>query len=122
MPTYNFSIRVSDCSGSLTVSCFGEIGQTILGINARKFFEMHEDIAAVKDLTMNQLHQNQLCLVVRAKASMHDGNDSVRYTAVRATKHSYKQANESLLAQLKGYAQMPDMAGGAAEAEDVAFF
>ena len=34
VPTYNFSIRVSDCSGTLMVSCFGEIGETILGINA----------------------------------------------------------------------------------------
>ena len=57
VPTYNFSIRVSDCSGSLTVGCFGEIGETILGINAQQFFAMHEDIFAVKDLTMNRLHQ-----------------------------------------------------------------
>lgn len=35
VPTYNFSIRVSDCSGSLMLGCFGEIGETILGMNAR---------------------------------------------------------------------------------------
>lgn len=34
-PTYNFSVRVSDCSGSIILSCFGEIGETILGMNAR---------------------------------------------------------------------------------------
>ena len=42
-PTYNFSVKISDCSGSIALSCFGEIGETILGINARKFFEIHED-------------------------------------------------------------------------------
>ena len=56
IPTYNFSFRVSDCSGSLVLSCFGEIGETILGMNATEFQAMHEDAAAVKDLTMNQLH------------------------------------------------------------------
>ena len=56
VPTYNFTIRVSDCSGSAMLSCFGEIGETILGINAREFFAMHEDAQAVKDLTMNRLH------------------------------------------------------------------
>ena len=56
IPTYNFSFRVSDCSGSLVLSCFGEIGETILGINASEFQAMHEDSQAVKDLTMNRLH------------------------------------------------------------------
>lgn len=56
MPTYNFSIRVSDCSGTIMLGCFGEVGETVLGINAREFFQMHEDTFAVKDLTMNRLH------------------------------------------------------------------
>lgn len=56
VPTFNFSIKVSDCSGSLMLSCFGEIGETILGINAKEFFAMHEDTVEVKDLTMNLLH------------------------------------------------------------------
>ena len=66
-PTYNFSIRVSDCSGTLIVSCFGDIGDAILGKTAREFHQMHEDVAAVKELTMNVLHTRQLALVVRAK-------------------------------------------------------
>ena len=56
VPTYNFSFRVSDCSGSLMLSCFGEMGETILGISAREFRAMEENSAAVKDLTMNRLH------------------------------------------------------------------
>lgn len=27
VPTYNFSIRISDCSGTAMLSCFGEIGE-----------------------------------------------------------------------------------------------
>jgi len=110
-PTYNFSIRVSDCSGSIILSCFGEIGDTILGMNAREFYKMHEDTAAVKDLTMNLLNQRQLALVVRGKIDEGRGysadGPTVRYTAVRAAAHSFKTANENLLAQLTGYSAMP---------------
>ena len=96
VPTYNFTIRVSDCSGSLMLSCFGEIGETILGINAREFFAMHEDSFAVKDLTMNRLHQTPLAMVVRARVDTERFNESgpsVRYTAVRAAQHSFADAN-----------------------------
>jgi len=34
VPTYNFSVRVSDCSGTIIVSCFGDIGDKILGMSA----------------------------------------------------------------------------------------
>lgn len=87
VPTYNFSIRVSDCSGSVVVGCFGEVGESILGITAKAFFAMHEDIHAVKDLTMNLLHQTPMTLVVRGKVDTErysDSGPSVRYTAVRA--------------------------------------
>ena len=102
VPTYNFSVRISDCSGTIMLSVFGEIGETLLGLNAREFFALHEDAAAVKDLAMNQLHQSQLALVVRAKVDNDRGfsadGPSVRFTAVRAAPHSYKEANTSLLA------------------------
>ena len=128
IPTYNFSIRVSDCSGTLILSCFGDIGDSILGINAREFHQMHEDVAAVKELTMNVLHTRQLALVVRGKLDEGRGGfsaegPSVRYTAVRAATHSFQSANESLLAQLKAYEAMPET-GAAEEMADVggAFF
>ena len=57
VPTYNFTIRISDCSGTLMLGCFGEIGEKILGISAREFYSFHEDTAKVKDPTMNVLHQ-----------------------------------------------------------------
>ena len=69
-------------------------------MNASEFQAMHEDSAAVKDLTMNRLHQKPMTLVVRAKIDqdrISDNGPSVRYTAVRATTHSYKDANEHLL-------------------------
>lgn len=59
----------------------------------------------MKDLTMNQLHQQPLQLVVRAKidlerAGYSENGPTVRYTAVRSAPYSLKQANEGLLAQL----------------------
>lgn len=66
VPTYNFSVRISDCSGTITLSCFGEIGQSILGINAKEFFAMHENIQAVKDLAFEKLNQTPMMMVIRA--------------------------------------------------------
>lgn len=122
VPTYNFSIRISDCSGSVLLSCFGEIGETILGINANEFFAMHEDTFAVKDLTMNRLHQQPMTMVVRAKIDLDrqmsmDG-PTVRYTAVRAANHSFQEANQNLIDLLKAYGEEPDMA----QQEEVNFF
>ena len=34
VPTYNFSVQVSDSSGALWVNCFGETGDAILGMTA----------------------------------------------------------------------------------------
>jgi len=39
-PTYNFSIKFSDLSGNVFLSCFGETGDKILGIHAAKFYEI----------------------------------------------------------------------------------
>lgn len=97
VPTYNFSIKVSDCSGSISIGCFGEIGETVLGINCQQFFAIHEDAHAVKELTLNRLHENPMTLVIRAKADFNAGEQVVRYTAVRAVEHSYQNANENLL-------------------------
>ena len=106
VPTYNFSVRISDCSGSLSLSVFGEQGQGLLGISAKEFFAMHEDIAAVKELAMNRLNQVPMCLVVRAKVDQggySENGPSIRYTLVRMGEHSYKSANQSLLQQLTAY-------------------
>ena len=91
------------------LSCFGEVGETVLGINAQEFFQMHEDTNAVKDLAMNRLHQTPMQLVVRAKVDLDRGftenGPSVRYQAIRVGQHSFADANESLLTKLKAYGQ-----------------
>ena len=55
-----------------------------------------------------------MSFVVRAKIDydrMSDNGPSVRYTAVRAANHSFKDANEHLLSLLNAYkAQHPDLA------------
>lgn len=125
VPTYNFSIRVSDCSGQVMLGCFGEVGETVLGINAREFFQIHEDTAAVKDLTMNRLHEAAMTLVVRAKVDnerFSENGPSVRYQAIRVAKHSYADANENLLMMLKAYGEMPAKFSDSQQDEGVSFF
>ncbi len=58
---------------------------------------MHEDAHAVKELTMNRLHEKPMSLVIRAKIDSNGGEQVVRYTAVRAFEHSYKNASANLL-------------------------
>ena len=127
VPTYNFSIKVSDCSGQIMVGCFGEVGETVLGINAREFLQMHEDTNAVKDLTMNRLHETPMLLVVRAKVDLERGfsenGPSVRYQAIRVGKHSFADANENLLMQLKAFGEQPALNNQASQDEGgVSFF
>ena len=54
-----------------------------------------------------------MTLVVRAKIDydrMGDNGPNVRYTAVRATNHSYKDANEHLLKLINAYkVQHPEL-------------
>lgn len=69
-----------------------------------------------------------MTLVVRAKIDhdrMSDNGPSVRYTAVRATNHTYKDANEHLLKLINAYKEHhPELGEAANEAmnETEAFF
>ena len=38
VPTFNFRIMVSDCSDTINISCFGESGESILGMTGAKFY------------------------------------------------------------------------------------
>ena len=106
VPTYNFSVKVSDCSGTLMLGVFGEIGESVLGMTAREFLAIHEDTHQVKDLTMNRLHQEPVTMVVRAKVDQQgysEDGPSIRYTAIRVADFNYKNANENLLKHLAVY-------------------
>ena len=53
VPTYNFSFKVQDCSGSMILGCLGEAGENILKMKANDFYTIHEDHEAVKAHTMS---------------------------------------------------------------------
>ena len=54
MPTYNFGLKIGDCSGALTVNCLGESGESILGMNSVEFHGIHGELDRVKALAMSQ--------------------------------------------------------------------
>ena len=48
VPTYNFTVRVTDHTDSITLQCLGEVGQAFLGMDATDFHAIHEDMEQVK--------------------------------------------------------------------------
>ena len=103
VPIYNFSVRISDCSGSLSMQCFGDVGEAMLGISSKDFLAMHEDHQAVKNLTMDRLHQTKMNICVRAKVDFGPNGQLVKYSAVRTGEHSYANHNQHLLDLLSAY-------------------
>lgn len=53
VPTYNFSMKISDVSGTITCNLLGETGDSIMGINCKEFFDIHQDIEQVKNIRSN---------------------------------------------------------------------
>ncbi len=39
VPTYNFSYKISDCSGSMTLQSLAESGDVVLGMNCKAFYD-----------------------------------------------------------------------------------
>lgn len=44
VPTYNFSYKVSDCSGTMTLQCLGEAGDKVLGIDCKTLYNIHQEL------------------------------------------------------------------------------
>lgn len=52
VPTYSFSVRVSDCSGSVILNLLGEPGEDILGMKASEFYSLQ--LPAVRELAQSR--------------------------------------------------------------------
>jgi replication factor A1 len=107
VPTYNFQMKVADMSQSIGVSVLGEMGEDIMGKPAKEFYEMKDDVEAIKNLRSERsfVHFN---MTIRAKKDMgasysQEMADSVRYQCIRVTPHSFVEENKNLLTLLSGY-------------------
>ena len=47
-PMYNFALRLSDFTGSVTVQCLGEVGEAFMGMPASQFYGIKDDMEKVK--------------------------------------------------------------------------
>lgn len=105
VPTFNFSMRVSDMSSTLTVGCLGEMGEDLLGMSAKDFYEIRSNIDEIKEVRTRQVFKN-FSLTIRAKKdSMSNSQDEsgIRYSVIRVNPHSFQKANASLLQLLDAY-------------------
>ena len=88
-PTYNFGIKVQDCSGSTTIQCLGDTGEAVLGLTAADLYQLRDDFEEMKTLNLS-LILTPFKITVRGKidnsgySQTENGMPEVRYTAVRA--------------------------------------
>ena len=54
MPTYNFSFKAQDASGSSLFGCLGEGGEAILGMKARDLYAIKDDFEALKSINLSK--------------------------------------------------------------------
>ena len=47
-PMYNFAVKLSDFTNSVTVQCIGEVGEAFMGIPANQFYGIKDDLNKVK--------------------------------------------------------------------------
>ena len=49
VPTYNFSVKISDLTDTITVQCMGEIGEAFMGMPCTEFYnEIRDDLDQIK--------------------------------------------------------------------------
>lgn len=65
-PTYNFSMKISDMSGGVTMGCLGETGEEILGMKCKDFFEIKDNLETIKNLRSAACFKN-FNMTIRAK-------------------------------------------------------
>ena len=112
MPTYNFSIKISDVSGSLTAGILGEIGDSILEMSCKEFYDIHQDVEALKNLRSSQCFKH-FNVTIRAKSDSRMGSSQddsgLRFTVIRVTPHSFQKENTELLKMLSAYGQQMEL-------------
>ena len=74
LPVYNFSLKVQDFTGSQSIQCMGEAGESILGMEAVDLYDMHEDVELIRNLVREQVTMPYEMLI-RAKVDQFGGID-----------------------------------------------
>ena len=111
VPTYNFTVKMTDCSDSMFMSCLGESGQGVLGMSATEFYGFHEDLDRVKELN-STLMWTQMTIKVQARADQSgfsqedDGSTRIRYNIVSVAPANFPEYNQSCLKHLEIYKNM----------------
>ena len=109
VPTYNFTVKLSDMTGSVSAQCMGEVGDIFMGMTATQFCnEMKDDLEEIKDQASKVMMNQNLSLVISAKVensmmNSHEEGPRIRYTIVRAIPHDFKAENSELLKKLAMY-------------------
>ena len=106
--TYNFSIKISDFTGTVPVSIFGADGQAFTGMTATEFSKI-KDIEEIKAQANTNTMTRNYSLVIRAKvnefAAQKGDGPEIRYTVVRTKPHNMQAENQELLKRLGIYAE-----------------
>ena len=50
VPTYNYSVKVSDFTQTISLQCMGEVGESLMGMSAQKFYnELRDDLQKIEE-------------------------------------------------------------------------
>ena len=50
VPTYNYSVKISDFTQTITLQCMGEVGESLMGMSAQKFYnELRDDLQKIEE-------------------------------------------------------------------------
>ncbi|KAI0179132.1 replication factor-a protein [Hypoxylon sp. FL1284] len=100
---YIMSVNVNDHTGQMWLSCFDDVGRTIMGVSADELMEMKErDQDGVSGIfeTANCTKLNFRC---RAKMDMYGENQRVRYQVMSASPIDYRTEALRLSDMIKQY-------------------
>ena len=67
VPTYNFSVKVSDMSGTEIVQCMGDIGEAFMGMSCTEFYQIRDDLEQIKAQAQDCMMKKHFTLTIRAR-------------------------------------------------------
>lgn len=113
-PTYMFSAMISDFTESIYVNFARDQGTSLMGMSAEAFrkFKENEDEATVQKY-FDDLLFKRFNIMVKGKYEYFNGENRMRYFAVKVFPESIQAENKALLSRLDMYNKIGNNAGDA---------
>lgn len=103
-PTYMITAKISDFTESIYVNFAREHGTALMGMKAQEFKEFKENNSEeVVQSYFDSLHFKPFNIMVKGKYEFFNGENRMRYFAVKVFPHNVQAENRALLRRLDMY-------------------